>query len=59
MKNTGLLFQEMKDIEDSRKQGKRKKHQGEDNEEDDTEQSAGVRKRIKGKHKGKGKWNKK
>lgn len=43
----------MKDIEDSKKLGKRKKRQ-DDNEDDDTEQSTGVRKRIKGKNKGRG-----
>lgn len=49
-----IVFQEMKDIEDSKKLGKRKKRQ-DDNEDDDTEQSMGVRKRIKGKNKGRGK----
>lgn len=43
----------MKDIEDSKKVGKRKKRQ--DDDEDDTEQSLGVRKRIKGKNKKQGK----
>lgn len=42
----------MKNIEESRKSGKRKR--GGDNEDDDTEQSLGVRKRMKVKSKRKG-----
>ncbi|CAD1469627.1 unnamed protein product, partial [Heterotrigona itama] len=48
-----IVKMEMKDIEDSKKLGKRKRRQG-DNEDDDTEQFIGVRKRIKGKSNGKG-----
>lgn len=40
----------MKNIEDNKKSGKRKKRGG-DNEDDDTEQSIGVRKRMKVKSK--------
>lgn len=49
-----IVKMELKDIEENKKSGKRKKQQGGD-DEDDTEQSMGVRKRIKGKNKGKGK----
>lgn len=47
----------MKDIEESKKSGKRRKRAGDN--EDDTEQSIGVRKRIKGNSKkmGKKKWD--
>jgi len=48
-----MVKMEIKDIEDNKKSGKRKKRQ--DDDEDDTEQSSGVRKRVKGKFKGKGK----
>lgn len=44
----------MKDIEESRKMGKRRKG-GAGDDEDDTEQSFGVRKRVHKKGKGKGK----
>ncbi|KAK0076477.1 hypothetical protein PV325_005292 [Microctonus aethiopoides] len=47
-----LVRMELKDMEDSKKSGKRKKH-GNDDDEDDTEQSSGVRKRVKSKFKGK------
>lgn len=39
----------MKNIEENKKSGKRKRDAG--NEDDDTEQSIGVRKRMKGKSK--------
>lgn len=44
----------MKEIEDKKRFGKRKRHGG-DNEDDDTELSIGVRKRVKGDSKGTGK----
>lgn len=44
----------MKDIEENKKSGKRRKATVDD-EDDDTEQSIGVRKRVKRKIKGKGK----
>ncbi|KAK0174839.1 hypothetical protein PV327_010562 [Microctonus hyperodae] len=47
-----LVRMELKDMEDSKKSGKRKKR-GNDDDEDDTEQSSGVRKRVKSKFKGK------
>ncbi|XP_015115093.1 probable ATP-dependent RNA helicase DDX47 [Diachasma alloeum] len=47
-----IVKMEMKDMEDAKKSGKRKKGQNAD-DEDDTEQSSGVRKRVKSKFKGK------
>ncbi|XP_043281839.1 probable ATP-dependent RNA helicase DDX47 [Venturia canescens] len=52
-----MVKMEVKDIEDNKKSGKRKNRSKEGDEDDDTEQSSGVRKRVKGggKFKGKGK----
>ncbi|XP_011312000.1 probable ATP-dependent RNA helicase DDX47 [Fopius arisanus] len=47
-----IVKMEMKDMEDAKKSGKRKKGQNAD-DDDDTEQSSGVRKRVKSKFKGK------
>ncbi|XP_012261933.2 probable ATP-dependent RNA helicase DDX47 [Athalia rosae] len=44
-----IIKMEMKDIEDNKKSGKGKKRKGGGDDEDDTEQSMGVRKRVKGK----------
>ncbi|XP_011494983.1 PREDICTED: probable ATP-dependent RNA helicase DDX47 [Ceratosolen solmsi marchali] len=45
-----LIKMELKDIEENKKSGKKKK-QSRDIEDDDTEQSVGIRKRMKGKRK--------
>ncbi|XP_015516157.2 probable ATP-dependent RNA helicase DDX47 [Neodiprion lecontei] len=44
-----MVKMEMKDIEDNKKSGKGKKRKGGGDNDDDTEQSIGVRKRVKGK----------
>lgn len=49
-----MVKMELKDIEENKKSGKRKRQSG-DGEDDDMEQSIGVRNRVKGKTKGKAK----